>query len=1690
MALKDSVGAVCLLLALLLGGGARADDWPAYRKDAQRSGLTQEKLDLPLDAAWEYSPAQPPQPAWPEPGVEMHRLDFDYASQPVAANGLVVFGSSADDTVRAVDLASGAPRWRFTAGGPVRLAPQLYEGRCYFAADDGWVYCLEAATGALVWQFRAALNDRLLLGNSRMVSRWPCRTGVLLVEGRAYVAAGMWPAEGVLLYALDASNGKVVWCNDTSGGMFMAYPHGGALAIGGVAPQGYLLAAGNKLLVPTGRSVPAAYDRATGRFLYLRTAANRADGGSWVTLAGDAFYGRTHGNKWTMTAPREPLGPRPGDGMKSYALAGGEAGEALPGRHFVVVAGDVLYAAGNGIVEALQAGAVKWRAKHPRVYSLVRAGNVLLVGGANTVTALRLADGSMAWTGTIEGEVRGLAVAGGRLLAATQTGAIICFAPKGAARKTPATRVAAEPPPSTPGSLPGIDLARFTGGYALVLGEATGAMARTIAQRTGLHVVSVHPSHAEARRARARWLDDTKLYGTRIAVQHLDQLGSLPYPDFFANLIVVAGSPAGLSGAELYRVLRPCGGTMAFPGLPAATANKLVRAANVPGAELHAAGGRPLVVRGKLVGALDWDSEATSDERLQWPLELLWFGGPGPARMINRHGAMLPTPANGRYFVVGRNAVIGVDAYNGCELWSREFPGLSWKLGLLAADDDTVYLNFGDHCLTLEAQTGAEKRRYEKAGSGNWDELPAHALAPRPLPISTAVGQRTHPLSGEQAPLAYKRAYGCGSAIFSATMHFFRSATFGMYDLQDDSGLRNFSGIRPACALSMAPALGLLIANEGSGGCVCSYNFQTSFAMAPAHQRRQEDWAVFYDTPPYGVTRQAALNLGAPGDRRDDNGLLWLGLPRPKTGLQLDCKLEVDPALGPHRLNADRTPLEGTPRPWLYGSAIHGIRRLELDLEPFGNTVSLATARPPQIDGELGDACWDEQFPLPVSDTKATVFLRHDAANLYLAYRLPATIDRRGVRTPWRQDTAGQDAPVWDDDSCEIAISDRRKERCAHLGMSASGARYDGLWSNADPYPVFDIPRLGQIEIDGAADDWGAAGLMIHGLTDAKGNMRPRNNFDPSLRLAWRPDGLLMLVQVRDNAVVEYPAQAAMWRKDSIELFMAASRSSRNRFHLAVGPGADGKQPIARVFFWDRRTEKAGPPLAADVAGNRTPSGYQVELFLPWRNLRISPTLGEEVALQVLVNDADKARGSARDWFRVAWHPLGHAGFKPQALHRLRLAAKPSPPARRVRGGKPDRAGLVKSVVDAAVPPLDIPRLEGVAIDGDLTDWGDRGFRQLSLAAQDGTMRQAESFDPSFRLGWDRRGLLLAAQARDQTIVVDADQTRLWRKDSLEVFLTAAVGSRESVQLTIAPAAGQAPSRPPHHWTDNRRKQKGRPKPTAELTGRRTETGYVLEALIPWQAIGVEPAQGATAAIQMFFNDADDAGPYPGDWFRVASYPQGHAGWNPLAYHRLRLAVAPTPPVSFIRGPRVNDDLVRAAKPWPWPLPEAKPGKTGEDSKWNAPWQGAVHADAAAFTCEMAIPWQALADAGIARNELIVDFSRRGRIVEPPAWSYVPVDLRQTAASPPRPYTVRLHFAELGESAVGQRVFDVKLQGATVLSGFDVRREAGGYRRALAKEFTGVVAAKRLVLEFIPRSAGAGWTTAPILNGLEISAER
>lgn len=260
-------------------------DWPAYQHDNSRVGHTEEPLKPALTPRWTFRSPTPPQMAWAGEngrvieGMELHnRVRFDDCFQVAISGGKVYFGSTADGRVVCQDLATGKESWSFFTNGPVRLAPAIHAGRVYVGSDDGWAYCLDAQSGAVVWKLRAGPNDERILARGRMISRWPVRTGLLVDAGKVYFGAGIFPHENIYLYAVDAATGKVEWVNDA-----ISQEDAGR---NDLSPQGYLLATKNLLFVPSGRALSVAFDRKTGKQVNKPTPGWRGDAGGQI--GGDA----------------------------------------------------------------------------------------------------------------------------------------------------------------------------------------------------------------------------------------------------------------------------------------------------------------------------------------------------------------------------------------------------------------------------------------------------------------------------------------------------------------------------------------------------------------------------------------------------------------------------------------------------------------------------------------------------------------------------------------------------------------------------------------------------------------------------------------------------------------------------------------------------------------------------------------------------------------------------------------------------------------------------------------------------------------------------------------------------------------------------------------------------------------------------------------------------------------------------------------------------------------------------------------------------------------------------------------------------------------------------------------------------------------------------------------------------------
>jgi outer membrane protein assembly factor BamB len=169
------------------------DDWPTYRHDAGRTGVTRATAPGGLKPIWQAKVTT-------------------RASAPVIAGGKVFVADIDAHAVCAFDAADGKPLWRFTTGGRVDSPPTWHDGMILLGSHDGWAYALRAADGALAWKFRALPDDRMICAYGQVESAWPVCGSIMVADGVAYFAAGRnsFLDGGIFMFGLDPKTGRVI----------------------------------------------------------------------------------------------------------------------------------------------------------------------------------------------------------------------------------------------------------------------------------------------------------------------------------------------------------------------------------------------------------------------------------------------------------------------------------------------------------------------------------------------------------------------------------------------------------------------------------------------------------------------------------------------------------------------------------------------------------------------------------------------------------------------------------------------------------------------------------------------------------------------------------------------------------------------------------------------------------------------------------------------------------------------------------------------------------------------------------------------------------------------------------------------------------------------------------------------------------------------------------------------------------------------------------------------------------------------------------------------------------------------------------------------------------------------------------------------------------------------------------------
>jgi len=412
ISMKNIKGLI-LLAGMSVASFLHAADWPTYRHDNHRSGITDEAISTDaLGAVWTYSSLFAPQPTWPGPAKwdAYHTIkdlqsmrNYDPVFFTIVVGGRLYYASSADDSVHCIDTATGKELWRYTTDAPLRVVPAYSAGRLYFGSDDGCAYCISASEGSLVWKNRLHDDSGTVINNGRLMSFWPCRTGVLVDGNTAYCTASLLPWKDSYLCALDAKTGS-----DKGDGKYIKVVKNSTL-------ESPMLATSDRLVVMQGRSAPIMFDRASGGT--LGRAGKQGGCIALITKDEQLFYGP--GPKSGEISASKKMGQST-DKLASYA-----------GARAMVAAGTISYIAKDSELLAVDrtSGKNLWRVKGSYHYGLILAGKTVFAGGKNEVAAFDAEDGAKVWSAPVNGRAHGLTVANGSLYVSTDRGDIVCFRP-------------------------------------------------------------------------------------------------------------------------------------------------------------------------------------------------------------------------------------------------------------------------------------------------------------------------------------------------------------------------------------------------------------------------------------------------------------------------------------------------------------------------------------------------------------------------------------------------------------------------------------------------------------------------------------------------------------------------------------------------------------------------------------------------------------------------------------------------------------------------------------------------------------------------------------------------------------------------------------------------------------------------------------------------------------------------------------------------------------------------------------------------------------------------------------------------------------------------------------------------------------------------------------------------------------
>lgn len=159
---------------------SQGEPWRSYMNNDGRTNVSPGAVTVPMVKAWDKDLSA---------STVFKGYNKAQLASPALADGVIFVGST-NERFYSLDMRSGKVLWQFDAGYPLEAPPAVTEDRVCFGSSDGFMRCFDRS-GKLLWEFRA---------RSEILSSPVIKDSMVFFS-----------SSDDRLYALDAETGKKAW---------------------------------------------------------------------------------------------------------------------------------------------------------------------------------------------------------------------------------------------------------------------------------------------------------------------------------------------------------------------------------------------------------------------------------------------------------------------------------------------------------------------------------------------------------------------------------------------------------------------------------------------------------------------------------------------------------------------------------------------------------------------------------------------------------------------------------------------------------------------------------------------------------------------------------------------------------------------------------------------------------------------------------------------------------------------------------------------------------------------------------------------------------------------------------------------------------------------------------------------------------------------------------------------------------------------------------------------------------------------------------------------------------------------------------------------------------------------------------------------------------------------------------------